>query len=90
MGADLATTNLFLGVIAAVSALEALALIAIIVGVFVLTRRMVRLIDSLEANQIVPAAARVRSILDDVNEMTSTLRAGAGWIDRFATRIFHR
>ncbi len=36
MDADLATTNLFLGVIAAVSALEALTLIAIIVGVFVL------------------------------------------------------
>jgi hypothetical protein len=35
MGADLATTNLFLGVIAAVSALEALPLIAIIVGVSV-------------------------------------------------------
>jgi len=90
MDADLATTNLFLGVIAAVSALEALTLIAIIVGVFVLTRRMMRLIDSLEANQIAPAAARVHSILDDVKEMTSTVRNGVGWMDRLTARIFHR
>ena len=90
MDADLATTNLFLGVIAAVSALEALTLIAILVGVFVLTRRMMRLIDSLESNQIAPAAARVCSMLDDIKEMTARVRNGAGWIDRLTARIFHR
>jgi len=90
MGADLSTTNLFLGVIAVVSALEALGLLAISVGVFVLIRRIMELINSLEANQIAPAAARVHAILDDVKEMTSTVRTGAGWIDKLTTRIFHR
>ena len=62
----------------------------LIVGVFVLTRRTMRLIDSLEANQIAPAAARVCSILDDIKEMSARVRNGAGWIDGLTARIFHR
>jgi hypothetical protein len=89
MAADLSTTNLFLGVIAVVSALEALGLLVISVGVFVLIRRIVQLINSLETHQIAPAAARVHAILDDMKEMTSTVRSGVGWIDRLTTRIFH-
>ena len=90
MAADLSTTNLFLGVIAAVSALEVLGLLVISVGVFVLIRRIVQLINSLETHQIAPAAARVHAILDDMKEMTSTVRSGVGWIDKLTTRIFHQ
>jgi hypothetical protein len=87
MSADFATTNLFLGVIALVSALEGVLLIAVSVGIFVLVRRIMRLIDSLETDQIAPAAARICAILDDVKEATSTFKKGADWIDKLSTRI---
>jgi sensor histidine kinase regulating citrate/malate metabolism len=90
MTADLETTNLFLGVIAAVSALEVVALLVICVGALILVRRIVRLVDSLEANQIAPTAARIHAILDDVKEATSTVRTGAGWIDKLTNRIFDK
>jgi hypothetical protein len=57
---DLATTNLLLGIIAAVSLFEALALIAAGIGGYVLYRRVLTRVNDLERRQLAPLAARVQ------------------------------
>ena len=74
MAADLTTTNALLGIMALVSVLEALALIALLGGGLLLYRRMTRLIAGIEARQIAPVTARVNAILDDVKGVTSVVR----------------
>lgn len=76
MTPDLATTNTLLGVMAAVSVLQALGLVGLFVGGFVVVRRLLAVIDGIEARQIAPAATRVNAILDDVHGMTSSMKSG--------------
>jgi hypothetical protein len=90
MTADLATTNAFLGVMAAAAVLEMAALLIVCIAGAILSRRLMRFIDSVEQKQVVPAATRVNAILDDVKEVTSTVRSGADWADRLSRRIFGR
>ena len=83
MTSDLATTNILLGIMAAVSLVEALALIAVLGGAVLLYRRTIRLLEGIEHRQIAPAAARVAAILDDVKGVTGAVKeaadgAGAG------------
>jgi hypothetical protein len=86
MAADLTTTNVLLGIMALVSILEALALIALLGGAVLLYRRMTRLIAGIEARQVAPVTARVNAILDDVKGVTSVVKqvtngaeAGVRW-----------
>lgn len=74
MAPDLATTNIFLGVIAVVSVLEMAGLVLVSIGIFLLTRRIRRLIEVVEEKQLAPAATRLHSILDDVKAVTHTVR----------------
>ena len=87
MEANLATTNVLLGIMAAVSVLEALAVIAFFLGGFLMYRRIVRFIGGIEERQVAPAAARVNAILDDIRDVTSTVKEGAGRADWMARRI---
>ncbi len=83
MEVSLTTTNVLLGVIAAVSLLEGLAVIGFFLGAFLLYRRIVRIIGGIEVRQVAPTAARVNAILDDIKDVTSTMKdeAGrAGWV----------
>ena len=77
---DLTTTNVLLGIMAAVSLLEAAAVIALLGGGFLLYRRLTRLIEGIEQRQISPVVSRVNSILDD-------LKWASGWA-RSATSMF--
>ncbi|MBA3298357.1 MAG: hypothetical protein H0U19_15640, partial [Acidobacteria bacterium] len=70
MGVDLGTTNVFLGIMAVVSILEALLLIGIGVGGFIMFRRVLQLINDLEARQIAPLREKVDGILLDVRTVT--------------------
>jgi len=86
MAADLTTTNVLLGIMALVSVLETLALIALLGGGFLLCRRMTRLIAGIEERQVAPVTARVNAILDDVKGVTSVVKqvttgaeAGVHW-----------
>jgi hypothetical protein len=65
MEGNLGTTNLFLGIMAVVSVLEALVVIALAVGGYLAYRRVMELVNGLEQRQIAPAMARVNAILDD-------------------------
>jgi pyruvate-formate lyase-activating enzyme len=65
------TTNTMLGIMAAVSVLEALLLVAAGVGGFLMYRRTMALVTGLEARQIAPLREKVDEILADVKAVTS-------------------
>jgi hypothetical protein len=89
MAASLTTTNVLLGIMAAVSVLEALAVIGIFLGAFLLYRRLVRVIGGIEERQIAPVAARVTAILDDIKDVTSTVKDEAGRVEWIVSRMIN-
>ena len=81
MDSSLNTTNLLLGIMAAVSVLEALALIGAGVAGWVAYRRVQELVDRLEQRRIAPLLARVDAILADVKDVTATVRDETDRVD---------
>jgi outer membrane murein-binding lipoprotein Lpp len=87
---DLQTTNLLLGIMAAVSVLEGLLLIGAGVAAFVMYRRVTAMVTDLEARQIAPLREKVDAILTDVQAITARVakqtervdQAVSGTIDR--------
>ena len=84
MPVDLTTTNVLLGILATVSVLEALAVVGLFIGGYLLFRRMMTLIQGIEERQVAPAAARVNAILDDVKTVSDLARSAAERADRVA------
>jgi hypothetical protein len=83
---DLSTTNLLLGIMAAVSLLEALAVVGLIVGGVLVYRRLAAMLARIEERQIAPAISRVNAILDDVKDVTGTVKKVAGDVGDSAKR----
>jgi len=81
MAEHLGTTNLLLGIMAAVSVLEALLLIGVGVAGFLIYRRVMALINELEMRQVAPAMARVNAILDDVKQVSTKVKEEADRVD---------
>jgi len=81
MSGELGTTNLLLGIMAAVSVLEALAIIGMGVAVFTVYRRVMELVAGLETRQVAPAMIRVNAILDDVRDVTAKVRQETERVD---------
>jgi len=81
MAAELGTTNLLLGIMAAVSVLEGLLIIGIGIGALVAYRKIMALVNGLEARQVAPAMARVHAILDDVKAVTEKVRDDVERVD---------
>jgi hypothetical protein len=71
MNPDLGTTNMWLAIMAVVSVLEALLLIGLGVGGFLIYRRVMALVNDLEARQIAPIREKVDAILGDVKSVTA-------------------
>jgi hypothetical protein len=90
MDGSLGTTNNILLVMAIVSVLEALLLIAMGVGGFLIYRRVMQVVSDLEARQVAPLREKVDAILTDVRAVTARVstqtervdHAIAGTIDR--------
>ena len=82
MSGELGTTNLLLGIMAAVSVLEALALIGMGVAGFTVYRRVMELVAGLETRQVAPAMIRVNAILDDVRDVTAKVRQETERVDQ--------
>lgn len=78
---DLQTTNVALTVMAVVSVLEALVLIGIAVGGFMVYRRIMQLVNDLEERQIAPVRAKVDAILGDVKTLTARVSEEAERVD---------
>ncbi len=68
------TTNTMLGIIAGVSVLEALLILGVGVAAYRVYSRVMTLVNELEARQVAPAMARVNAILDDVKQVSSTVK----------------
>ena len=63
MAGELGTTNLLLGIMAAVSVLEALLIIGMGIGGFVAYKKVMELVNGIEMRQVAPAMARLNAIL---------------------------
>jgi hypothetical protein len=81
MDGNLGTTNVILGIMAAVSVLEALLLIGVGVAGYLIYRRVMDLIDGIEARQVAPAMARVNAILDDVKVVSAKVKEETERVD---------
>jgi hypothetical protein len=82
MTGNLGTTNLLLGIMAAVSVLEALLVIGTGIAVWFIYRRVTDLVSGLETRQVAPAMLRVNAILDDVKGVTTKVREETERVDQ--------
>ena len=87
---NLDTTNILLGIMAAVSVLEALLLIGIGVGGFLMYRRVMQLVTDLEARQIAPLREKVDAILVDVKSVTARVSQQTERVDHAISGTIHR
>jgi len=81
MAGELGTTNLLLGIMAAVSVLEALVVVGIGVAGYMAYSKVMTLVEGLETRQVAPAMARVNAILDDVKEVTAKVKEETERVD---------
>jgi len=77
----LGTTNVMLGIMAAVSVIEALVIIGLGVAGYLVYKRVMTLVAGLEERQVAPAMARVNAILDDVKVVTEKVKEEAERVD---------
>lgn len=89
MSGELGTTNVLLGIMAAVSVLEALVIIAAGVALLMVYRKVTALVDQgmvlaqgIEARQVAPAMLRVNAILDDVRDVTTKVKEETERVDQ--------
>ena len=81
MSGELGTTNLLLGIMAAVSVLEALMIIGMGVAGFMAYRNVMVLVHGIETRQVAPAMARVNAILDDVKDVSAKVKEETTRVD---------
>jgi len=82
MDGNLGTTNVLLGIMAAVSVLEALVLIGMGIGGFLIYRRVMQTVTDLEARQIAPLRDKVDGILADVKTVTARVSQKTERVDQ--------
>ena len=94
----LGTTNVMLGIMAAVSVLEGLLIIGAAIAGYLAYKRVMDLVNGLEERQVAPAMARVNAILDDVKAVSmkvkdetervdTAIRTTMGRVDDTAERV---
>ena len=82
MDAQLETTNLLLGIMAAAAAFQMLLLIGVGVAGFIVYRRVTELISTVESRHVAPAMLRVNAILDDVKDVSAKVKAETDRVDQ--------
>jgi len=82
MQPNLGTTNLLLGIMAAVSVLEALLIIGMGIAGWMVYRRVMDLVTGLEERQIAPLMVRVNAILGDVKDVTAKVKEETERVDQ--------
>jgi len=87
---NLDTTNVFLGIMAGVSVLEALLLIGIGIGGFIVYRRVMKLVEDLETRQIAPLREKADAILADVKTVTARVSQQTERVDHAISGTIHR
>jgi outer membrane murein-binding lipoprotein Lpp len=86
---DLHTTNVLLGIMAAVSILEGLVIIGAAVGGFLAYRKVNKLVGNLE-EQVAPLRQKVDAILADVQAITARVSQQTERVDHAITGTFDR
>ena len=81
MEPNLGSINVPLWIMAAVSVLEALVIIGVAIGGFIVYRRLTQTLSELEARQIAPLRAKVEHILEDVQSITDRLNTQTERVD---------
>ncbi len=87
---NLDTTNMLLGIMAAVSVFEALLLLGLGVGGFMVYRRVMQLVNDLETRQIAPLREKVDAILLDVKTVTARVSEQTERVDHAISGTIHR
>lgn len=87
---DLHTTNVLLGIMAVTSVLEALLIIGLGIGGFVAYRRVMALVNDLEARQIAPVREKVDAILSDVKAVTARVSQQSERVDHAISGTMER
>jgi len=87
---DLHTTNVLLGIMAAVSVFEALLVIGMAIGAFIAYRRVMQLVNDLEVRQINPLREKVDSILLDVKAVTARVSQQSERVDHAISGTMER
>ena len=97
MAPELGTTNLLLGIMAAVSVLEALVIIGMGIAGFMVYKKVMALVDlgmvlaqGIEARQVAPAMLRVNAILDDVKGVTAKVKEETERVDHAIQSTINR
>jgi uncharacterized membrane protein len=90
MTGNLDTTNVLLGIMAAVSVFEALLLIGVGIGAVIVYRRLMQIIADLEARQIAPLRERVDAILMDVKSVTARVSYQTERVDQVISGTMER
>ena len=90
MEAQLGTTNLLLGIMAAVSLLQALLLIGAGIAGYTLYQRTTALMADLEERHVAPVMSTVNAILDDVRGVTTTVKEETERVDYALRSTIHR
>lgn len=80
--ANLGMTNVWLGIIAAVSLLEALVILGLGVAAYLVYRRASSLLSTIETEHVAPAMGRVNAILDDVHGVTTKVKEETERVDQ--------
>jgi gas vesicle protein len=87
---DLHTTNILLGIMAAVSVLEALLVIGMGIGGFIAYRRVMQLVADLEGRQIAPLREKVDAILLDIKSVTARVSQQSERVDHAISGTMER
>lgn len=87
---DLGTTNMWLAIMAIVSILEALLILGIGLGAFMMYRRTMALVNDLEARQIAPLREKVDGILVDVKTVTARVSEQTERVNHAISRTTER
>jgi len=82
---NLGTTNIILATIAAVTVLEGAGIIVLIAVLVRLASGVGDMLRRIEEQQLAPAVGRVNAILDDVKEVSSTVKEDAGRLHAVST-----
>ena len=90
MEAQLGTTNLLLGIMAAASLLQALLLIGVGIAGWTLYQRVTTLLADVEQRHVVPVMSTVNAILDDVRGVTTTVKEETERVDYALRSTMHR
>lgn len=84
---NLDTTNLLLGIMAAVSVLQALLLVAAAIVCYRMYRQTMEMIRGIEERQIAPMAAKVHALMERVDDILTDVRSVTSRVTQRTERV---